>query len=129
MCRNSNQEKTDMKVISPDPHHVHSLEVVVEMTGSSKRKIQFYCRQGVVRPVAKERDEWFFDEESVTRLRHIEALCQQHRMNWAAIRTIISLLDEEEILREELRWLRLTSKPNQRSEKISYHAMKEASHV
>lgn len=95
-----------MKMISPDPHHVHSLEVVIEMTGSSQRKILFYCRQGVVKPVSMEADEWLFDEESVTRLRHIEILRQQHRMNWAAIRTIIGLLDEVETLREELRFRR-----------------------
>mgnify|MGYP005844611959 CR=1 FL=1 len=104
--RNSNQGKIDMKMISPDPHHVHSLRVVVEMTGCPPRKIFFYCRQGVVRPVSEEDDEWFFDQESVMRLRHIEVLRQQHRMNWAAIRTIIGLLDEVETLREELRWRR-----------------------
>jgi|AntRauTorckE6833_2_1112554.scaffolds.fasta_scaffold26387_2 DNA-binding transcriptional MerR regulator len=95
-----------MKMISPDPHHVYSLQVVVEMTGSSPRKIWFYCRQGVVSPVSEEDDEWVFDEESVTRLRHIEILRQRHRMNWAAIRTIIGLLDEVETLRTELRWRR-----------------------
>ncbi len=94
-----------MKMISPDPHHLHPLEVVIRMTGSSRRKIVFYCLKGIVSPI-KEKDEWHFDEESVMRLRHIEALRQQHRMNWAAIRTIISLLDEVESLRAELRWRR-----------------------
>lgn len=35
-----------------------------------------------------------------------ETLRQQHRTNWAAIQTIISLLDEVESLREKLRWRR-----------------------
>ncbi len=95
-----------MKMIDPDPHRTHSLEVVVKLTGSSRRKIVFYCRKGVIRPVRRAEDDWHFDEETVTRLRHIEALRQQHRMNWAAIRTIISLLDEVEALREELRFRR-----------------------
>jgi DNA-binding transcriptional MerR regulator len=94
-----------MNLISPDPHHLHPLEVVIRMTGSSRRKIVFYCRKGIVSPV-RNRDEWHFDEESVIRLRHIETLRQRHRMNWAAIRTIISLLDEVESLREELRFMR-----------------------
>ncbi|MGJ8633482.1 MAG: chaperone modulator CbpM [Luteolibacter sp.] len=93
-----------MKTISPDPHDKHPLEVVIRMTGSSRRKILFYCRKGIVKPVAEE--EWHFDEESVMRLRHVEALRQQHRMNWAAIQTIIGLLDEVESLREELRFQR-----------------------
>ena len=95
-----------MKMINPDPHHTHPLEVVIRLTGSSRRKIVFYCRQGVIQPVGSDSDEWHFDEEAVTRLRHIELLRQEHRMNWAAIRTIISLLDEVESLREELRFRR-----------------------
>jgi hypothetical protein len=75
------------------------------MTGSSRRKIIFYCRKGVVSPV-HEADDWQFDEDTVMRLRHIEMLRQQHRMNWAAIQTIIGLLDEVESLRAELRWRR-----------------------
>jgi DNA-binding transcriptional MerR regulator len=94
-----------MNMISPDPHHLHPLEVVIRMTGSSRRKIVFYCRKGIVTPAAEE-DSWHFDEETVMRLRHIEILRQQHRMNWAAIQTIISLLDEVENLREELRFMR-----------------------
>ncbi|MDP4626505.1 MAG: MerR family transcriptional regulator [Akkermansiaceae bacterium] len=94
-----------MKMVEPDPHELHSLEVVIRMTGASRRKIIFYCRKGVLCPTRRD-DEWHFDEESVMRLRHIEALRQQHRMNWAAIRTIMGLLDEVEVLREELRFRR-----------------------
>jgi len=94
-----------MNMISPDPHHIHPLEVVIRMTGSSRRKIIFYCRKGIVCPVSGQH-EWHFDEDTVMRLRHIEALRQQHRMNWAAIHTIIGLLDEVENLREELRFRR-----------------------
>lgn len=94
-----------MKMISPDPHETHPIEVVIRMTGSSRRKIIFYCRKGIVSP-SESSDDWHFDEESVMRLRHIETLRQRHRMNWAAIRTIIGLLDEVEMLREELRFRR-----------------------
>lgn len=94
-----------MNMISPDPHHIHPLEVVIRMTGSSRRKIVFYCRKGVVSPVADE-TELHFDEDAVMRLRHIEMLRQQHRMNWAAIHTIVNLLEEVENLREELRFRR-----------------------
>jgi len=93
-----------MKTVSPDPHDTHPLEVVIRMTGSSRRKILFYCRKGIVSPVSRE--SLHFDEDSVMRLRHIETLRQHHRMNWAAIRTIARLLDEVESLREELRFRR-----------------------
>lgn len=95
-----------MKMIEPDPHCLHSLEVVIRMTGSSRRKIIFYCSKGVIQPVRREENEWHFNEETIHRLRHIETLRQQHRMNWAAIHTIIGLIDEIENLREELRFRR-----------------------
>lgn len=94
-----------MNLISPDPQHIHPLEVVIRMTGSSRRKIIFYCRKGIVSPVT-EQDAWHFDEDGVMRLRHIEMMRQQHGMNWAAIQTIAGLLDEVERLREELRFHR-----------------------
>jgi chaperone modulatory protein CbpM len=95
-----------MNMIEPDPHHLHPLEVVIRMTGCSRRKIVFYCQKGVIRPIRRESDDWHFDEETIIRLRHIETLRQQHRMNWAAIHTIIRLLDEIENLRAELRFRR-----------------------
>lgn len=95
-----------MKMIEPNPHHLHSLEVVIRMTGCSRRKIIFYCRKGVVCPVSDGTQEWLFDEEAILRVRHIEMLRNQHRMNWAAIHTIIRLIDEVEGLRSELRFRR-----------------------
>lgn len=93
-----------MNTIEPDPQHTHSLEVVIRMTGSTRRKILFYCQKGVVKPVSHEK--FSFDEMAVMRLRRIETLRQHHRMNWAAIRTIMRLQDELEDLREELRFRR-----------------------
>ena len=95
-----------MKTVDLDPHHLHSLEVVIQMTGSSRRKIFFYCRKGLVQPAIHDEKDWHFNEEAVLRLRHIETLRQKHRMNWAAIFTIIGLSDEIERLRDELRFLR-----------------------
>ena len=96
-----------MNTVTPDPHETHPLELVIRMTGSSHRKIRFYCAKGLVTPVSKSSSEtWYFDEESVMRLRHIESLRQRHRMNWAAIHTIVGLLDEVETLRAELRFRR-----------------------
>lgn len=94
-----------MEIVEPDPHELHSLEVVTRMTGTSRKKIVFYCRKGVLN-AAEQEGEWRFDEECVIRLKYIEALRQQHRMNWVAIRTIMKLMDEVELLREELRFRR-----------------------
>lgn len=95
-----------MKMIEPNPHHLHPLEVVIRMTGCSRRKIIFYCRKGVIQPARTEEDDWHFNEETILRLRHIETLRQRHRMNWAAIHTIVGLIDEIETLRDELRFRR-----------------------
>jgi DNA-binding transcriptional MerR regulator len=95
-----------MKMIEPNPDHLHSLEVVIRMTGCSRRKIIFFCRKGVIQPTCCEEDQWHFNEETILRLRHIETLRNQHRMNWAAIHRIVGLLDELESLRAELRFRR-----------------------
>lgn len=96
-----------MPTIHPDPEETHSLELVIRMTNSSRRKIQFYCAKGLISPTKESsRDAWHFDENNLHRLRHIETLRQHHRMNWAAIYMIISMLDELENLRAQLRFQR-----------------------
>ena len=97
-----------MNICEPDPSNLYPLDAVARMTNSSTRKVVFYCRQGVLAPAEPLPREtaWKFDEEAVARLRRIEQLRQQHRMNWAAIRMIMGLLEEVEALREELRFHR-----------------------
>jgi len=93
------------RVCEPDPQNLYSIREVVRLSASSERKVVFYCRKGLVRPVAEDA-EWRFDEEGLARLRRIELLRQRHRMNWAAIEMIMSLQREVEALREELRFHR-----------------------
>ena len=96
-----------MNVCEPDPHQLYPLRAVARMTGSSERKIVFYCRKGIVIPQSPPHsEEYYFDELAVLRLRKIEILRQEHRMNWAAIKMIMSLLHEVEVLRDELRFHR-----------------------
>lgn len=96
-----------MNVCEPDPHRLYPLHDVARMTGSSARKIVFYCRKGIVAPQSPPHgEEWHFDELAVLRLRKIEILRQEHRMNWAAIEMIMSLMHEVEALRDELRFRR-----------------------
>ncbi|MCH7224903.1 MerR family transcriptional regulator [Haloferula sp. A504] len=90
-------------VHEPDPHALYTIREVVSLTASSERKVVFYCRKGLLDPVAEDGGEWRFDAESLARLRHIEILRQQHRMNWAAIETILRLQQQIEALRRELR--------------------------
>ncbi|GAA5481367.1 MerR family transcriptional regulator [Haloferula sargassicola] len=91
-----------MKRYEPDPHARHTIETVVRLTGTSRRKIVFYCRQGLV----ETSDDGRFDDESVRLLQRLETLRREHRMNWAAIRMIARLTREVEALRGELRFRR-----------------------
>ncbi len=91
-----------MKRYEPDPHALHSMDTVVRLTGTERRKIVFYCRQGLVQPA----QGWLFDEEAIRLLRHLETLRREHRMNWAAIRMVATLMREVESLRRELRFRR-----------------------
>jgi len=96
-----------MNICEPDPHQLYSLRVVVQMTGSLERKIVFYCRKGLLKPVAHpEQEDWHFDELAVLRLQKIELLRREHRMNWAAIQMIMALVQELDTLRDELRFRR-----------------------
>ncbi len=96
-----------MKVIHPDPEETHSLEIVIRMTNSSFRKIYFYCAKGLIAPIQNpSEDTWHFDEHTIRKLRQIETLRQHHRMNWAAIYMIMSMQDELETLRAQLRFQR-----------------------
>ena len=91
-----------MKRYEPDAQARHSLETVVRMTGTSRRKIVFYCERGLVETT----DDWHFDDDSVRLLQQLETLRERHGMNWEAIRTIAELMREVEVLRAELRFRR-----------------------
>lgn len=76
----------------------YSLEILAQTTGVSTQTIVQYQEHGIIRPD--------FDDDTVRKLRRIEALRETCEMNLHGIKLLTQLLEEVEQLRAELRSLR-----------------------
>jgi|SRR5688572_261730 DNA-binding transcriptional MerR regulator len=86
---------------------VYSLEVVVELTQTSRHLVGVYCRHGLIAPLDEaEHGGWTFDDEAVRKLRRMEAMRSAFGVNLAGLHLIEDLQQELETLRDEVRFLR-----------------------
>ncbi|HSJ03132.1 MAG: chaperone modulator CbpM [Verrucomicrobium sp.] len=86
---------------------VHSLEVVAEITQTSRHLVAVYCRHGLIAPLDEaEHGGWTFDDEAIRKLRRMEAMRSAFGVNLAGLHLIEDLQQEVETLQEELRFLR-----------------------
>ncbi len=96
-----------LQVFQPDPELVYSIEAAARITQVPRRAIAVYCRYGLVSPSSDPRREgWFFNDEGIRRLRHIQRLRTQFGLNLPGLWMIFGLMREVENLREEMRFLR-----------------------
>lgn len=104
----SNPDPTSaLQEFDPTIEDIYPIETVVHLTQASRHQIAVYCRHGLVSPVSiPDREGWWFDHEAIRRLRQLEALRDDYRMNLAALRVTARLVQEVERLREEVRDLR-----------------------
>lgn len=86
-----------------DDQVAYSLEVVVRLTGLDAGTILDYQEQGLIRALPAADATARFDDEALRTLRQIEYLRSTCGVNEAGLRLIVSLMDEVEILRNELR--------------------------
>jgi DNA-binding transcriptional MerR regulator len=94
----------DPPMFDVDPDARYSIEVMAEITGVSTRTILHYQEAGLIAPAASHSGEpVHFDDEAVRTLRRIEHLRGECGMSLAHLKLILSLLDEIERLRGELR--------------------------
>src|SRR5688572_21440919 len=102
------EETTEqLQVNEPQPGVIYSLDVVVHLTGVSRRNILVYCRSGLVRSSGDpQAGEFTFDDEAIYRIRRVEQLRTAHGINLTGIRMIFSLMHELERLQNEMRFLR-----------------------
>ncbi len=81
-----------------------TLDVVASVCGVSSQNVLHYHEQGLIRPAAEdESGGGRFDDDTVHRLRRIEHLRSTYGMDLAALKLTLSLMDEVERLRRELR--------------------------
>ena len=91
-------------VIEPDAEATYTLDIVASVCGLSSQTILHYHEQGLLHPVVEaESGARCFDDDTVHRLRRIEHLRNAYGMDDAALKLTLSLMDEVERLRAELR--------------------------
>jgi len=73
----------------------YTLEILAETTGVSTQTIVQYQEHGIIHPE--------YDDETVRKLRRIEALRDSCEMNLSGLKLLTQLLEEVEQLRQELR--------------------------
>jgi DNA-binding transcriptional MerR regulator len=86
---------------------IYTLETVEKITRISRDRIVIYYQSGLVAPVKRdERDNLFFDDEAIHKLRRIAFLLSEYGVNPDGLKKFFALIDELERLREEVRFLR-----------------------
>ena len=96
-----------LELFQPKPNVLYTLETAAHLAGVPRRSILIYCRAGLVRPVVQAPyGAMVFTEEAIFTVRRIERLRTVRGIDVAWIKTMFDLLDEVELLRAEVRFLR-----------------------
>src|ERR1700732_2116691 len=94
-----------LQVFEPGARAVYTIEIAAQMAQVPRRLIVLYYKHGLVTPVTDPaRAGRYFDDEAVRILRRIEHLRSTCGLNLAGIKLVMSLINEVERLRTELRF-------------------------
>ena len=94
-----------LQVFEPGSRTVYTIEVAAQMAQVPRRLIVLYYKHGLVAPVTDPAGAgWYFDDEAVRIVRRIEYLRSTCGLNLAGIKLVMTLMDEVERLRSELRF-------------------------
>ena len=97
-------DPSGLPLFEPDQGATYTLETIATLTGATPQAILHYQEQGFITPVTGgETDHGQFDGETVRTLRRIEHLRTTCQLNESGLKLILSLMDEIERLRNELR--------------------------
>jgi len=106
MSKSKKSAKSSAKVSVSGPHAIYTIETVERITHLSRDRIVLYYQHGLVSSVRATKKEILFDEEAIHRLRRIAFVLSEYGINHQGLREFVSLMDEVEQLREEVRFLR-----------------------
>jgi DNA-binding transcriptional MerR regulator len=94
-----------LQVFEPGARAVYTIEIAAQMAQVPRRLIVLYYKHGLVTPVTDPAGAgWYFDDEAVRIVRRIEHLRSTCGLNLAGIKLVMSLINEVERLRTELRF-------------------------
>ena len=98
---------TTLQLFEPDANAVYSIETVAHVTSLPRHEIGVYCKEGLVSPVVDpECGGYYFNDEAIRTLRHIEHLRSDYGVSLRGVKMILDLMNEVEQLRDEVRFLR-----------------------
>jgi DNA-binding transcriptional MerR regulator len=91
-----------VQLFHPGPSTVYNIEALARLTRVPRRTILLYCKHHLVSPVGDVRwGNYYFDHETVQRLRNIENIRARFGVNIDGLKFIFRLLEEMERLRYE----------------------------
>jgi len=100
--RISVEDTEAVQLFHPGPNTVYNIEAVADLTHVPRRTILLYCKHHLVSPVGDVRwGNYYFDDETVQRLRNIENLRARFGFNIEGLKFIFLLLEEMDRLRCE----------------------------
>jgi DNA-binding transcriptional MerR regulator len=106
--RSGNDDENSMNALQlfePGARAVYTIEVAAQLAQVPRRLIVLYYKHGLVSPVSDPAGTgWYFDDEAVRIVRRIEYLRSTCGLNLAGIKLMMSLMNEVERLRTELRF-------------------------
>lgn len=97
-------EDTDraVQVFHAGPNTVYNIETVAHLTRVPRRTILLYCKHHLVSPLDDVRwGNYYFNHETVQRLRNIENIRVRFGVNIEGLKFIVHLLEEMDRLRYE----------------------------
>lgn len=107
MNENTPPLSSSLRLFEPVAREVYSIETVAHLTQTPRHLIAVYCRHGLIAPIAPpEHGGWWFDDEAIRVLRHVQRLRDALRLELPALRVVIELQREIDRLGEEVRFLR-----------------------
>ncbi|HCH51723.1 MAG TPA: chaperone modulator CbpM [Proteus sp.] len=75
-------------------------------TGVSKNELNEIVNLGVIEPLERETQEWFFDDNAVTVMHRALKLHKELALDWHGIAIALTLLEENDQLKQDNKYLR-----------------------
>jgi DNA-binding transcriptional MerR regulator len=96
-----------LQLFEPDARAIYAIETAANLAQVPRRLIAVYYKHGLVSPVVDPAcGGWYFNDEAIRILRRIEYLRTACGINLDGIKLTISLMNEVERLRDEIRGFR-----------------------
>jgi DNA-binding transcriptional MerR regulator len=94
-----------LQVFQAGAQTVYTIEVAAQLAQVPRRLIVLYYKHGLVSPTTDPAGNgWYFDDEAIRIVRCIEYLRSTCGLNLAGVKLVMSLMDEVDRLRTELRF-------------------------